>query len=43
MLPYRHTNILDVIGFCDADFAGYIDDKKSTMCYIFVMAEGVVS
>ena len=28
MLTYRRTNILDVVGFCDANFAGYIDDKK---------------
>ena len=37
------TNILDVVGFCDADFAGCIDDKKSTTSYIFMMAGGVVS
>ncbi|KAJ9697292.1 hypothetical protein PVL29_009194 [Vitis rotundifolia] len=43
MLTYRRTNILDVVGFCDADFAGCIDDKKSTTGYIFVMAGGVVS
>ncbi|RVW77281.1 Retrovirus-related Pol polyprotein from transposon TNT 1-94 [Vitis vinifera] len=38
MLTYQRTNILDVVGFCDVDFAGCIDDKKSTMNYIFVMA-----
>ena len=38
MLTYRHTNILDVVGFCDADFAGCIDEKKFTMGYIFMMA-----
>ena len=38
MLTYQRTNILDVVGFCDVDFAGCIDDKKSTMGYIFVMA-----
>ncbi|KAL6331937.1 hypothetical protein AAG906_020287 [Vitis piasezkii] len=43
MLTYQRTNILDVVGFCDADFAGCIDDKKSTTGYIFVMARGVVS
>ncbi|KAJ9696926.1 hypothetical protein PVL29_008922 [Vitis rotundifolia] len=43
MLTYRCTNILDVVGFCDADFAGCIDDKKSTTGYIFVMAGGAVS
>ncbi|KAJ9679813.1 hypothetical protein PVL29_021660 [Vitis rotundifolia] len=43
MLTYRRTNILDVVGFCDADFAGCIDDKKSTTGYIFMMAGGAVS
>ena len=43
MLTYRRTNILDVVRFCDADFAGCIDDKKSTMSYIYMMAEGTVS
>ena len=43
MLTYRRTNILDVVGFCDADFSGCIDDKKSTTGYIFMMAGGAVS
>ena len=42
-LTYQRTNILDVVRFCDVDFVGCIDDKKSTMGYIFVMAGGVVS
>ncbi|RVW47612.1 Retrovirus-related Pol polyprotein from transposon TNT 1-94 [Vitis vinifera] len=43
MLTYQRTNLLDVVGFCDADFAGCIDDKKSTKGYIFMMAGGAVS
>ena len=43
MLTYQRTSLLDVVGFCDADFAGCIDDKKSTTGYIFMMAGGVVS
>ncbi|RVW26325.1 Copia protein [Vitis vinifera] len=31
------------VGFCDAHFAGCIDDKKFTMGYIFMMAGGAVS
>ena len=38
IFTYRCTNILDVVGFCNADFTGCIDDKKSTTGYIFVMA-----
>ena len=40
MLTYQRTNILDVVGFYDADFSSCIDDKKSTMGYIFVMVGG---
>ena len=43
MLIYWRTNILDVVGFCDADFAGCIDDKKTTTAYIFMMTGGNVS
>ncbi|RVX18724.1 Retrovirus-related Pol polyprotein from transposon TNT 1-94 [Vitis vinifera] len=43
MLTYQRTSLLDVVGFCDADFVGCIDDKKSTMGYIFMMAGGAVS
>ena len=42
MLTYRRTDTLKVVGFSDFD-AGYMDDKKSTFSYIFMMAEGVVS
>ncbi|RVW55396.1 Retrovirus-related Pol polyprotein from transposon TNT 1-94 [Vitis vinifera] len=43
MLTYQRTSLLDVVGFCDADFAGCIDDKKSTTGYIFMMVGGAVS
>ena len=43
MLTYQRTNIFDVIRFCDADFVGCIDDKKSTTGYTFVMAGGAIS
>ncbi|RVW90985.1 Retrovirus-related Pol polyprotein from transposon TNT 1-94 [Vitis vinifera] len=43
MLTYRRTNILDVVGFCDANLAGCIDDKKSNTGYIFMMPGRVVS
>ena len=32
-----------MVGFSDFDYAGYVDDKKSTSGYIFMMAEGAVS
>ena len=43
MLTYRHTDTLEVVCFSDSDYAGYIDDKRSTSSYIFMMAKGVVS
>ena len=43
MLTYRHTDTLEVIGFSDSDYAGHVDDKKSTSGYIFMMAEGAFS
>ena len=43
MLTYRHTDTLEVVGFSDSDYAGCVDDKRSTSGYIFMMVEGVVS
>ena len=43
MLTYRRTDTLEVVGFSDSDYAGCVDDKKkSTSCFIFMMAKGVV-
>ena len=30
MLMYRQTNNLDLVGYSDVDFVGYIDSRKST-------------
>ena len=43
MLTYPRTDTFKVVGFSDSDYAGYVDDKKSTSSYIFLMSEGVVS
>ena len=43
MLTYRRTNFLDVVGYSDAYFKGCVDDKKSTIRYIFFMLGGTVS
>ena len=32
-----------MVGFSDSDYAGCVDDKKSTSDYIFMVVEGVVS
>ena len=43
MLTYWRTDTFEVVGFSDSDYAGCVDDKKSTFCYIFMVAEGAVS
>ncbi|XP_040863834.1 secreted RxLR effector protein 161-like [Glycine max] len=43
MLMYRQTNNLDVIGYSNSDFAGYVDSRKSKSRYIFIMVGGVIS
>ena len=43
MLTYRCTDTLEVVAFSDLDYAGYVDDKKFTSGYIFMMSEGAVS
>ena len=39
MLTYRRTDTLEVVGFSDFDFEDYVDDKKSTFGYIFMMTK----
>ena len=43
ILTNRHTDTLEVVGFSDSEYTCYVDDKRSTYGYIFMMAEGVVS
>ena len=42
-LMYRQTNNLDLVGYSEVDFAGYVDSHESTSRYIFIMAGGAVS
>ena len=39
MLTYRCINTLEVVSFSDFDYAGCVDNKKSTFGFIFMMAE----
>ena len=43
MLMYRQTDNFDLVGYSDADFASYIDSRKSTSGYIFIINGGAVS
>ena len=43
MLMYKRIDNLEVIGYSDSDYAGYVDSSKSTSRYIFMFAGGVIS
>ncbi|XP_058005362.1 secreted RxLR effector protein 161-like [Hevea brasiliensis] len=43
MLTYKRFDNLEVIGYSDSDFAGCVDDRKSTSGYIFMMFGEAVS
>ena len=43
MLTYRNSDTLEVVGFSDSDYAGCVDDKRSTFGYIFMMVEEAIS
>ncbi|KAJ9562866.1 hypothetical protein OSB04_008026 [Centaurea solstitialis] len=43
MLTYRRSNLLEVVGYSDSDFAKCKDDKKSTSGYIFMLSGGPIS
>ncbi|XP_031106209.1 secreted RxLR effector protein 161-like [Ipomoea triloba] len=42
-LGFRQTDNLDVVGYSDADFAGYVDSRRSTSGCIFIMVGGAIS
>ncbi|XP_052485142.1 secreted RxLR effector protein 161-like [Gossypium raimondii] len=43
MLAYKRSDLLEVIGYFDSDFAGCQDSRKSTSGYIYLLARGVIS
>ena len=43
VMMYRHTDNLEVIDYSDADFFGCMYFRKSTSCYVFMLASGAVS
>ncbi|XP_070019782.1 secreted RxLR effector protein 161-like [Nicotiana sylvestris] len=43
MLMYKQSDILEVIGYSDSDFAGCVDSRKSTSGYIFILVGGAIS
>ena len=43
MLTYRRSDHLEVIGYSDSDYAGYVDTRKSTCGYLYLLAGGAIS
>ncbi|XP_051133281.1 secreted RxLR effector protein 161-like [Andrographis paniculata] len=43
MLMYRQTDVLEVLGYSDSDYAGCIDTRESTSGYLFMLAGGAIS
>ena len=42
MLTFRRFDQLEVIGYSDSDFAGCVDNRKSTFGYLFLLGEGAI-
>eukprot|EP00253_Pinus_taeda_P031357 PITA_31357 len=40
---YNVSEYSDLVGYTDSDWAGSVDDRKSTSCYIFHMGSGAIS
>jgi len=43
MPTYGKSDHLEVIGYTDSDFAGYVDTRKSTFGYVYLLAGGAIS
>lgn len=43
MLTYRRFGHLEVFEYSDSNFAGYMDTRKSTLGYVFLLAGGAIS
>ncbi|KAJ7964061.1 Retrovirus-related Pol polyprotein from transposon TNT 1-94 [Quillaja saponaria] len=42
-LFYSSSHIIDLVGYCDSDFAEDLDDRKSTTVFVFFMGNNVIS
>ena len=42
-LTYRRSDPLDMVGYSDPDFASYLDSRKSTFGYVFLLAGKTIS
>jgi hypothetical protein len=42
MLTYRRSDSLEIEEYSDSDFAGDVDDRKSTSGYVFTLTKGAI-
>jgi hypothetical protein len=43
MLTYKKSDApLEIVGYSDSDFMGYLDTEKSTLGYIFTLTNGAI-
>lgn len=40
---YRREVLDDLVGYCDSDYAGNVDDSRSTTGFVFMLSAGAVS
>ena len=38
-LFYNYSNSFELVGYSDSDWAGNMDDRKSTICFVFCMRD----
>jgi len=38
-LFYSYSNSFELVGYSDSDWAGDMDDRKSTICFVFYMRD----
>jgi hypothetical protein len=43
MLTYERSDSLEIVSYSDSYFAGCLDTDRSTLCYVFKLAGGVIS
>jgi hypothetical protein len=42
-LHFRGSRPQDLVGYCDADWAGDLEDRRSTIGFVFIMGGGAIS
>jgi hypothetical protein len=43
MLTYERSDSLEIVGYLDSDFMGYLDTDRSTSGYVFKLTSGAIS